>query len=100
MWFGAVGVGVESPVLRARIILAPQLAAQCQGACSVCRCPPNSRGRGLFQEALCVGATLDTKYLLRPGDSSLQTRERDREADCRLSPFGHSQTWGAAVAGR
>ena len=38
-----------------------------------------------FQEALCVDATLDTKYLLRPGDSSLQTRERDREADCRLS---------------
>lgn len=38
-----------------------------------------------LQAAFSVGATLDTKYLLRPGDSSLQTRERDREADCRLS---------------
>lgn len=43
-----------------------------------------SRERSL-QAAFSVGATLDTKYLLRPGDSSLQTRERDREADCRLS---------------
>lgn len=31
MWSGAVRVEVKSPVLRARIIPAPQLAAQCQG---------------------------------------------------------------------